>query len=332
MEENFNNTRNLIIKVIHIYFLIILLIFIHSPAFPQSPNTSNCAKGYLCFVDSKKPLAELKNKDIQLYQSYSRARLSYPLAPSQTIKYGPDNLQAFDIYTPQGRKPAPVIFFIHSGGEDKIQVQQAVRSWLSLGYTVVAINHRSIPENKFSEQIGDCFLALKWVTDNIGKYGGDGNRIAITGLSVGAYMTTILVTETKWQKKYKIDMRKVKCWIPMSGFYSAELKDNYLTPIIADYLKTIRDQAQNDASPINHVTGREPPSLIIHGSDDWAVPRTNASNLYNKLKESGSVTQLKILKGYYHTTIFMGYDTPGHVPTMLIKKFLAKYLPTKENH
>jgi len=321
------------IKVItSIWFLIIPLLFIYSPAFPQSPDTSNYEKDYHRFVDSKKPLAELYNKDCQLYQSYARAMLSHPLTPSQTIKYGPDNLQALDIYTHQGRKPAPVIFFIHGGVFDSRQVLPAVRSWLSLGYTVVSINYRSIPENKFSEQLGDCFLALKWVNDNIGKYGGDGNRITIIGHSKGAYMAAILVTETKWQKKYNIDIRKVKCWIPMSGFYSAELLDNYLTPTIADYLKIIRAQAKNDASPLNHITGREPPSLIIHGRDDWAVPRTNATNLYNKLKESGSVTQLEVLRGYYHITIFMGYNTPDHVPTMLIKKFLAKYLPTEENH
>lgn len=315
-----------------IWFLIISLLFIYSPAFPQSPNTSNCEKYYHRFVDSKESLAELKYKDCQLYQSYYRAMLSHQLTPSQTIKYGPENIQAIDIYIHQGRKPAPVIFFIHSAYEDKIQVQPAVRSWLSLGYTVVSINHRSIPENKFSEQIRDCFLALKWVTDNIGKYGGDGNRIAITGLSVGANMAAILVTETKWQKKFNIDIRKVKCWIPMSGFYSVELQDDCLTPTIADYLKIIRDQAKNDASPIKHITGREPPSLIIHGRDDWAVPRTNATNLYNKLKDSGSLTQLEMLSGYYHSNIFMGYNTPDHVPAKLIKSFLAKYLPTKENH
>lgn len=313
-------------------FLIISLLFIYSPAFSQSPDTSNYEKDYHRFVDSKGPLSELKNKDCYLYQSYARAALSNPLTPSQTIKYGTEELQELDIYSHHGRKSAPVIFFIHSGSEDKLQVQQAVRSWLSLGYTVVSINYREVPKIKFSQQIGDCFLALKWVTNNIGKYGGDENRIAITGISVGAYMAAILVTETKWQKKYNIDILKVKCWIPMSGFYSAELQDNYLTPTIAGYLKQIRAQAKNDASPINHITGMEPPSLIIHGRDDWAVPRTNAITLYTKLKESGSITQLKMLKGYYHTTIFMGYNTPGHAPTNLITKFLAQYLPTEENH
>lgn len=312
--------------------LVLALVLANTSAFPQSPDTTNYEKDYRRFVDSKEPLARLMNKDNQLCYSDFGAMVSRMPKPSHTIKYGHENLQQLDIYTHQGRKSAPVIFFIHGGGQDKTFVLPAVRSWLSLGYTVVSINHRSIPENKFSEQIGDCFLALKWVTDNIGKYGGDGNRIAISGLSVGAYMTAILVTETKWQKKYNIDIQKVKCWIPMGGFYSAELQDNYRSPTIAGYLKSIRAQAKNDASPLKHITGSEPPSLIIHGRDDWAVPRTNATNLYNKLKESGSVTQLEMLKGYWHSNIFMVYNTPDHVPTRLINKFLAKYLPTKENH
>ena len=108
------------------------------------------------------------------------------------------------------RKSAPVIFFIHSGSRTSYKLR-AVRSWLSLGYTVVSINHREVPKNKFSEQIGDCFLALKWVTNNIGKYGGNENRIAITGISVGAYMAAILVTEIKWQKiiQYRYSESKV---------------------------------------------------------------------------------------------------------------------------
>lgn len=127
-------------------FLIISLLFIYSPACSQSPDSSNYEKDYHRFVDSKEPLARLMNKDIQLSNSYFRAALSHVLTPSHTIKYGPENLQQLDIYTHQGRKPASVIFFIHSRSADKDEVQYAVRSWLSLGYTVVSINHRSIPK------------------------------------------------------------------------------------------------------------------------------------------------------------------------------------------
>jgi hypothetical protein len=112
-------------------FLIISLLFIYSPAFPQSLDTSNYEKDYHRFVDSKEPLASMKYKDIQLFHSYYRTAASHWLIPSKTIKYGHKNLQELDIYTQKGIKPAPVIFFIHSGSADKDEVQYAVHSWLS---------------------------------------------------------------------------------------------------------------------------------------------------------------------------------------------------------
>jgi hypothetical protein len=54
--------------------------------------------------------------------------------------------------------------------------------------------------------------------------------------------------------------------------------------------------------------------------------------LYNKLKEKGATTELAMLKGYMHTNIFMGYYSEDHVPAKLIKRFLAKYMPTDLNH
>jgi acetyl esterase/lipase len=321
--------------------LIILLSFNSFSAFSKSPDEAAYEKYYHKYVDSPEPLSVIQAREGQFYHSYNDYIRDNYLKPSYTIKYGPHELQALDIYVHQGLKPSPIIFFIHSGYEDKLQVQQAVRQWISLGYTIVSINHRQISSDKFPQvgpktgfvdQREDCFLALKWVMDNIQKYGGDGNRIAIAGLSVGGYMTALMVTGSKWHKKYGIDIHKVKCWIPMSGFYSLSLQENYLTPTIAGYLDLIKIQSKNDASPIEYITGKEPPSLIICGRDDWAVPRTNATALYNKLKEKGATTELAMLKGYMHANIFMGYYTKDHVPAKLIKRFLAKYMPTDLNH
>jgi acetyl esterase/lipase len=178
----------------------------------------------------------------------------------------------------------------------------------------------------------DCNEALKWVMDNIQNYGGDPGRIAITGLSCGAHLASLLVLDSRWHKKYNIDINKVKCWIPMSGFYDINLKENYLSPIIKEYIEKISAPSKNDASPINYVTGKEPPSLIIHGADDWCVPKTNAVVLCNKLKEKGAKTQLAIMKSYMHANIFYGYLKPDHKPAKLIKNFLATYLPTDQNH
>lgn len=88
-----------------------------------------------------------------------------------------------------------------------------------------------------------------------------------------------------------------------------------------------------DVSPVEQVTGNEPPSLIIHGADDWAVPKTNAIALYERLRDKGSKTNISILKNYRHTNVFYDYYyKPDHAPAKLIKRFLSTYLPTPDNH
>ncbi|MBN2284566.1 MAG: alpha/beta hydrolase, partial [Deltaproteobacteria bacterium] len=274
----------------------------------------------------------LKQKDIDCKNEVIKNYLTNPIKPTHKIQYGPHNLQTLDVYTIKSPSLRPVIFFIHPGESTSFAVVPAVPSWLSLGYTVVSINYRYVPEYPFNEAINDCALALKWVTEKIQNYGGDPDNIAITGASCGAHLAALLVTGTRWQLKYNIDKAKVKCWIPMSGFYDLNLKENYLSPTIAEYIRLISSPSKQLASPVDQVTGIEPPSLIIHGRDDWAVPRTNAVALYNELQQKGAKAELALLKNYRHTNIFYDYYKPDHVPAILIKRFLATHLPSPENH
>jgi acetyl esterase/lipase len=171
--------------------------------------------------------------------------------------------------------------------------------------------------------------ALKWVMDHIQDYGGDPDRIAVTGISCGGHLSALLVTDTKSHEKYGIDINKVKCWFPLSGFYDMDLKENRISPTIAKYIEWICVPSPQAASPAALATGKEPPCLIIHGGDDWCVPKTNAVSLYNRLDKAK--TTLAILKGYKHINVFYSYPNPDHEPARLIKNFLATYLPTKQN-
>lgn len=290
---------------------------------------SDYERYYPKYVDSKESLAAIQFKDLQLFRKADQdISLKWPLS-HETIPYGRLQIQKLDIYKLSKDAQSPVIFFIHSGNEDKKTVTFAAHAWLSLGYTVVSINHRSVPENSFPEMIEDVNTALKWVMDHIHDYGGDPDRIAVTGTSCGAHLAALLVTDTKSHEKYGIDISKVKCWFPMSGFYNMDLKENLLSPTINQYIKWICVPSKQTASPAALATGKEPPCLIIHGGNDWCVPKTNAVSLYNRLDKEK--TTLAILKGYMHTNVYYSYLSPNHEPAKLIKNFLATHLPTKQN-
>lgn len=295
---------------------------------------------YLQFVDSHEPISSLQEND---WTFYGQCGITYPYLhalpdPKRqdyfAIPYGKDPLQRLDIHhlKDKRKKQRPVIFFIHGGGwttEDKSNTRFYATEWIKRGYTVVSINYRLAPNVIHPLQIEDCAMAFKWVLNNIKVYGGNPNKIAVIGHSAGAHLAALLVAGKKWHKKYDIDIKKVKCFIPVSGIHDFNLQENYLPPILSSSIYAmLGDSDKDDCSPVSHVTGHEPPCLILHGGDDWLVPRSNSIKLHNKLIEKGAKnSQLEIVQGYWHCNMMLGYDKEGHRPAEIINAYLAKMLP-----
>jgi acetyl esterase/lipase len=334
------NKRVAVISV----FLALCMAFVSYTIYASDTQPSDYDLYYPQFVDSKEPLSVLEKKDWDMRTNAINTRPVLSAIPSKDrtdyfdISYGPDPMQKLDIHHKKGNQKRPVIFFIHGGGwvmGDKDFSRFVVPTWVDLGYTVVSINYRLAPSSTHPAQIEDCAMALKWVINNIKNYGGNPNQIALTGHSAGAQLTALLVTDEKLHKKYGINIKNVKCWFPLSGIYDFNLPENYYHPSLDGYNNAYLGTNANNkyaASAINYVDGNEPPSLILHGGDDWLVPKTNSINLYNKLKRKGADSTLSIVKGYWHSHILMCFGEAGHKPTYIVNKFLAKHLPTSQNN
>ena len=297
---------------------------------------------YPKFVDSDEPLSVLQQKDLD---NWVIANDNHPILEELSdlnreeylnIQYGEDSLQNLSIYHLKGNERRPVIFYIHGGGwnaemfpNQNYNSRYATPTWVKLGYTVVAINYRLAPKDMYPAQIDDCARALKWVIDHIQDYGGNPDKIAIAGESSGGHLSALLATGTRWHKKYSIDIEKVKCWISMAGILDFTLEENYYHPWMSQMMDAfLRSYDQKiDASPVMNVTGDEPPSLIIHGGDDWLVPKTNSVALYNKLKEKGAESELHILSGYWHCNTIVSYGEEKDEVTKVVNRFLETYLP-----
>jgi para-nitrobenzyl esterase len=116
---------------------------------------------------------------------------------------------SLNIWTPAtDNKKRPVMFWIHGGafmiggGTDPMYDGSALA--LRGDIVVVTINYRlgsfgflyskGIPPNVGSQ---DQLMALKWVNENIGSFGGDSANITIFGESAGGYSVVALCTMSK---------------------------------------------------------------------------------------------------------------------------------------
>lgn len=250
-------------------------------------------------VESTEPLEELQRKD---YEAYALSEINYPLLSE----------------APDGNR---VDYFDIAYGTDEFHS--------SINYRLTKPNSRVQAErNVHPAQIDDCARALKWIADNIERYGGGPDNIAIAGHSAGGHLTALLVCDIRWHEKYNIDISKIKCWVCLSGIHDLTLEENYYHEWMRAFIGALIDEEYKlmDASPVSFVKGSEPPCLLVHGTNDYLVPITNSLNLYNKLSEQGVKAEICIVKNAAHMDYFSRLNEENQIAARTINQFLARYL------
>ena len=101
------------------------------------------------------------------------------------------------IYLPPGPASAlrPVLVYFHGGGfvlGDLETGDAHCRLFCAgAGCVVVSVNYRHAPEHPFPTATEDAYDAVCWVAENLGRWRGDPDRIAVAGASAGATLATV---------------------------------------------------------------------------------------------------------------------------------------------
>nr|AQY62723.1 carboxylesterase [Cnaphalocrocis medinalis] len=117
---------------------------------------------------------------------------------------GSEDCLFLNVYTPKlnPKKPFPVLFYIHGGGfmsgsgndnehgPDFLTPHEVIL--VTINYRLDALGFLSLDNEDVPGNAGlkDQALALKWVKDNIKKFGGDPDNITIMGQSAGSVSVT----------------------------------------------------------------------------------------------------------------------------------------------
>jgi len=107
-----------------------------------------------------------------------------------------------DIYTPEnGSDKSPVLIIFHGGGwlaNDKSIMGEMSQYMVQNGdYVVCNVNYRLLKDQgntvTMDQIVEDAFGALIWIRENIGEYGGDPDKIAVSGDSAGGHLAAMIV-------------------------------------------------------------------------------------------------------------------------------------------
>jgi triacylglycerol lipase len=121
---------------------------------------------------------------------------AYPgVSSTEDIAYGPDERHKLDVFASAARqeRPMPVVLFVPGGGfvggaksRAGVPFYQNVGVFFARNNVVgVTMNYRLAPKSPWPAGGEDVAAALRWVKQNIAKFGGDPERIFVFGQSAG---------------------------------------------------------------------------------------------------------------------------------------------------
>ena len=167
-------------------------------------------------------------------------------------------------------------------------------------------DHPSNPRYKisFPAYMDDAALAVKWTFDNIAQHGGDPDKVFVMGHSAGAQLAALVAYDGKYLDRVGIDKRRIRGVVSLAGPLDflplTEAKMEFIFPL------PVRAASQ----PINFVTGKEPPTLLLHGTADTRVGIHNSRNLATRIAERGGMVETTYYPGMSHIGIVLALAAP----------------------
>ena len=218
-------------------------------------------------------------------------------------------------------KPLPVLVFIYGGGwraGSKDEYAFLARAFANRGYVVVLPDYRLFPDARFPEFLEDGANAVSWVRDNIDKFGGDRERIFLSGQSAGAYNAVMLALDRQWLGREGKTPDFIKGVAALAGpydfypFSSETSKQSF-----GDYPKPELTQ------PINFVRADAPPFWLSTGIDDEQVEPRNSRALRDLIQEVGGKAEYQEYPGMDHVEIIMAIAKPFRSKGPVLEDMIA---------
>jgi arylformamidase len=248
----------------------------------------------------------------------------------RNIAYGPDKLQAMDVYLPPQAKAAPIILMVHGGAwrfGDKRHppvVENKVARWVPKGFIVVSVNYPMVPESDPVEQADHIARALAAVEEAAPGWGGDPARVILMGHSAGAHLVSLLNADPS--RAAKLGARPWLGTVSLdSGALDVPAIMNHRHPRLYDEAFGEDPALWEAASPMHHLTKDGPPWLGVCSS-----PRRtscSANETYAEKAQSRGVRAEVLGQALTHGEINSELGKPGAY-TDAVEAFMASLDPS----
>jgi arylformamidase len=225
----------------------------------------------------------------------ARERLGSP----KRLSYGPTPIEGADLY-PAKAPNAPIHVFMHGGawrgGLAKDYAFQA-ETLVNSGAHYIALDFVNVLEanGDLMPMADQVRRGLAWIYKNAASFGGDPDRLYISGFSSGAHLGGVMLV-TDWQKDFGLPPDMIKGAVLSSGMY--ELKPVRLSAR-SRYVK-FTDDMEQALSTQRHLARINTPVVVAHGSLETPEFQRQTREFAAALKAAGKPVSYNIGQHYNH--------------------------------
>jgi arylformamidase len=231
----------------------------------------------------------------QANSAVARAVLGEPLR----LQYGTSEIEAVDVYRCK-RANAPVNVYIHGGAWRNGRSREF--AFLAELFVNAGAHSVIVDFNNIDEVGGDLMVmgkqvrrAVAWVYKNAATFGGDPNKVYVTGHSSGGHLSGCVVT-TDWQKDFGLPKDVVKGGVLASGMY--DLKPVRLSKR-SKYVN-FTDEIEEELSAQRHIDRLNCPIVVAHGTLETPEFQRQARDFAAAVKAAGKPITFLVGESYNH--------------------------------
>jgi arylformamidase len=226
------------------------------------------------------------------------------------LRYGPRERNRIDFL--KARENGPTLVFIH-GGYWQTRAKETFALFaggpMAHGINVALIGYTLAPEATLDQIVAEIHAGVDFLAERLPEFGGDANRIAVSGWSAGGHLTAMALSHPQ-----------VKAGVAISGIYDLEpIRHSYLNVKLGlDEAMSIRN------SPVMQTGGAAKPLSLVVGSAELPLLRQQTADFVGHRARFGLPVTYEEIPDANHFTIMKQLASPAGRITTLVRQMLER--------
>ncbi len=232
------------------------------------------------------------------------------LGEPERLAYGPTEIERLDLYRTD-RAKAPIHIYIHGGawrgGGGFGRAAGTAEMFVKSGAHFIAPDYLLVQDagGSLFPMVDQLRRAVVWAHQNASTFGGDPDRIYVSGHSAGGHLAGVVLV-TDWPKDFDLPANVVKGGLCSSGMF-----DLYPVSLSARREYVAFDDAMVEAlSPLRHLDKLTAPVVVTYGTAESPEFQRQSREFAAALDKAGKRVQLLVGEGYNHFEIIETLDNP----------------------